>query len=262
MKKTYVYTDELHDDFAATKDLKSDVIPEDFCYLHRSPWWNLAAFAAYRLFATPLAWLYCKLFFGLRIKGKAHLRGLKQGYFLYANHTQHTCDAFIPTIVAFPRRAHIVTAASAVSIPGIRTLVQMLGAIPLPPTTARGFSSFTDALQTRIGQGRAVCLYPEAHIWPYYTHIRPYRAGVFAYPVRCGVPAVPYTVTYRERRLFKRLHPNITVYIGAPIYPNPEENERRERQRLRDDAYAFMTETAEGIKQPEFVRYVRADASE
>lgn len=117
-------------------------------------------------------------------------------------------------------------------------------------------------MQLRVGQGSAVCIYPEAHIWPYYTHIRPFRAGSFAYPVRCGVPAVPYTVTYRQRRFLKWMHPCITVYIGKPIYPAPDASERKERQRLRDRAYAFMTETAEKTPQPEYIRYVRADGPE
>lgn len=108
----------------------------------------------------------------------------------------------------------------------------------MPPVTARGFSHFAEAMQLRVGQGSAVCIYPEAQI-------RPFRAGSFAYPVRCGVPAVPYTVTYRQRRFLKWMHPCITAYIGAPIYPVPDASERKERQRLRDAAYAFMTETAE-----------------
>lgn len=259
MKKTFVYSDELNDDFAATKNLRPEAVPEDFPYLHKSLLWNVIAWITYRLIVTPLVWLYCKLYFGLRICGKEHIRGLKQGYFLYANHTQNVGDAFFPSLVSFPRRTYIVTSASAVSIPGLRNLVQMLGAIPLPPQTARGFSGFTGALQARIGQGSAVCIYPEAHIWPYYTHIRPYRAGAFAYPVRCGVPAVPYTVVYRKRRFLKRLHPKVTIHIGEPIFPDANAPERMERQRLRDAAYRFMTETAERAQQPEYIRYVRAD---
>lgn len=257
MKKTVYYSDELHEDFAATQGIHAEEIPEDYPYVRRSVLWRVVTFLVFRVIVTPLVFLFCKLLYGVRIRGKSHLRGLKQGYFLYANHTQHACDAFIPSLVSFPRKSYIVTAADAVSLPGLRHIVQMLGAIPLPPQTARGFANFSDALKTRVGQGSAVCIYPEAHIWPYYTRIRPFGTGSFAYPIRCGVPAVPYTVTYRERRIFKRLHPLITVYVGEPIFPDPDAPERAERRRLRDAVYRFMTETAASVKQPEYIRYVK-----
>lgn len=257
-RKTFYYSDELNDDFAATKSLGSKPVTEDFPYLHKNPLWRFTAAVLYRGIVTPLAWAYCKVFFGLRIKGKKNLRGLKNGCFLYANHTQHAADAFIPTLVCFPRRTYVVTGSSAVSIPGLRNIVQMLGAIPLPDDV-HALRRFSEVLKTRVGQGAAVCIYPEAHIWPYYTHIRPFRAGSFAYPADCGVPAVPYVVTYRERRVLKQRRPCITVQVGQPIFPRAEESNRKERHRLRDVAYAFMSETAETAAQPEYIRYIRKE---
>ena len=254
-RKTYYYSDELNDDFAATKDIGGEPVGEDFPYIRRNPLWRAVAAILYRGIVTPAVFLYCKLWYGLRIEGKKHLRGLKNGYFLYANHTQHEADAFIPTLVSFPRKAYIVTGAGAVSIRGLRNIVQMLGAIPLPDAT-KGLRCFSEVLKTRISRGAVICIYPEAHIWPYYTHIRPFRAGSFAYPADCGAPLVPYVVTYRERRLFKGLHPCITVQIGEPIFPDPSVPNRKERHRLRDAAFAFMHETAERTEQPEYIRYV------
>lgn len=259
--KTYYYSDELNDDFAATKNLKQKPLRGDFPYIHSNPLWRAAAALLYRGLVTPIAFLYGKLFYGLRIKGKKQLRGLKGGYFLYANHTQHAMDAFIPSLVSFPRKTYIVTSASAVSIPCLRNIVQMLGAIPVPDET-KDLQRFSSVLKTRISQGAALCIYPEAHIWPYYTRIRPFCAGSFAYPADCGAPVVPYVVTYRERLLLKRLPPCITVQVGAPLPSNPAAKNRTERHRLRDAAYAFMTETADGVKQPEYIRYVFREKNE
>ena len=257
-KKTNYYTDELHDDFAATQGIHGCVIPDDFPYIRKSRLWNFTAFLAYRCIVTPLAWLYCKIFHGLRIQGKKNLRGIRSGYCLYGNHTQYAVDAFVPTLISFPRKAHILTGPDAVSLFGLRTLVQMLGGMPLP-TSPKGLPHLADAVQTRLRQGRVVCAYPEAHIWPYYTHIRPFSSGSFAYPVRAQVPAVPYVLVYRPRRVFRRCKPCITICIGKPIYPDPAAPPRAERQRLRDEAYTFMRDTAESIPQPEYIRYVRAD---
>ena len=255
-KRVYEFSDELNDDFAATQSIGADRVESDFPYVRGGFGWKLGAFVCYRLIATPVAWLFCKLGFGLRICGRENLKGIRGGFCLYGNHTQHAADAFIPSLISFPRRTYILTGRETVSIPGLRSIVQMMGAMPLP-SDAKALPHLQSAIECRLSQEHVVAVYPEAHIWPYYTHIRPFRAGSFVYPVRCGVPAVPYVVTYRRRRLLKNLHPFITVYVGKPIFPDPERPERAERQRLRDEAYAFMSNTAESVDQPEYIRYRR-----
>lgn len=146
--------------------------------------------------------MYCKLVFGLRIENRKALRGLPDGCFLYGNHTNTLADAFIPTLLAFPRRASIVTAADTVSIPGLRNIVQMLGAVPLA-NTIDGTRQFLAALHRRLERRQAIMIYPEAHIWPYYNGIRPFPDTAFAYPVREQVPAVGVVVVYRQRKLLR-----------------------------------------------------------
>ena len=53
------------------------------------------------------------------------------GYFLYGNHTQYL-DAFLPAMAAFPKRSYVIANPDAVSIPGLRNLVQLIGCIPVP----------------------------------------------------------------------------------------------------------------------------------
>lgn len=109
---------------------------------------------------TPFLFLYCKLVFGLRIENRKALRALPGGYFLYGNHTNTLADAFIPTLLSFPRRANIITSADTVSIPGVRNIVQMLGAIPLA-NTIEGTRQFLAAMHRRLERGQAVMIYPE-----------------------------------------------------------------------------------------------------
>ena len=68
--KVFYYSDELNDDFAATKELGGKTIGQDFPYIHKNPLWRGTAAILYRGIVTPIAFLYCKLLFGLRIKGK------------------------------------------------------------------------------------------------------------------------------------------------------------------------------------------------
>ena len=218
-RKTVYYHDPLHDDFAPTNGrIHPKQIGADFPYEHKGPLWNALAFVVYRMVMTPFLFLYCKLVFGLRIENRKALRALPGGYFLYGNHTNTLADAFIPTLLAFPRRANIITSADTVSIPGVRNIVQMLGAIPLA-NTIEGTRQFLAAMHRRLERGQAVMIYPEAHIWPYYNGIRPFPDTSFAYPVREQLPVVAAAVVYRKRKLLRALPPRITVVVSDPFYP-------------------------------------------
>ena len=58
-------------------------------------------------------------------------------------------------------------------------------------------------------------IFPEAHIWPYYTGTRPMRFSSFKLASKNQVPIVPIATTYKKRKFFKK--PRMVVYIGEPI---------------------------------------------
>ena len=147
--KIIYYSDELHDDFANTKGAKPIKVTADYKFLKKGPLWRLGSFILYRFIATPLAYLFCRLFYGVRIENRRALQKIKGGFFLYGNHTQHACDAFIPTLVTFPKRAYIVTSTDAVAIPVVKILVRMLGGIPLP-TERKGIIPFFGATKALL----------------------------------------------------------------------------------------------------------------
>lgn len=260
-KKTITYRDPLHDDFA-NNSIHTKPVPAEFPFVLKGPFWAFLEFVLYRLIATPVVWLIGKVGFGLRIKNRRVLRKLrKTGYYLYGNHTQIMMDAYTPTLCAFPHHAHVVTGPDAVSIPMIRRIVQLLGGIPLP-STASGYRRFLTALETRVGQKRAVAIYPEAHIWPWYTGIRPFPDGSFGYPVMHRVPAVAYVATYRKRKLFKKLWPCMTVTLSEPFWPDPALSDREARKQLRNRVYDFMVQTAAGPDNYAYYKYRQADEKE
>ncbi len=251
------YTDELNDDFAGTK-INTCRVTKDFTFVNRNILWQICEFIVYRLIVTPLVFLFGKIAFGLKIKNRKALKKLKNtGYYMYGNHTQGVMDAFTPSLCTFPKKAHIVVNPDAVSIKGIRQLVLMLGAIPLP-TDLKGYKPFQEALETRIEQKKVVTIYPEAHIWPYYTGIRPFKATSFSYPVEQDVPCVAFTTTYRQRKLFKKAYPCITVTLSEPFYPDTSLPGKEARQKLRDEVYAFMNSVADDEQNYEYIKYVKA----
>ncbi len=256
--KTFYYSDELNDDFAVTGKISDTEVGEDYAFTGKTTLWKTFSALLYRAVATPIVFVYCKLLYGVKFKNRRALKKIKGGFFLYGNHTQYVVDAFLPTLVPFRKRGYVITGRQAVSLPVVKTLVKMLGGIPLPSGT-KGIHPFYDAVESKIAKGSVVTIYPEAHIWPYYTGIRPFGSNSFMYPVRMDVPAVAFTVTYRRRRIFKNRRPLITVTVSEPFYPDKNLPPKKARESLRDEVYGFMKTTASASDCPEYYKYIKRE---
>lgn len=256
-QRTIFYSDELNDDFAGTK-IATKVPDSSFRYNHKSPLWNLLAFFLYRLIAIPFAYLFCRIGFQMRIVNRDILRPFrKTGFYLYGNHTQTASDAFVPSLVSFPKKTYLIANPDAVSLPGLGGIVQMLGAIPIAGTMG-GMKNMMEAIDRRHQSGATVAVYPEAHIWPYYTGIRPFRSTSFAFPVKDGSPSFAVTTTYQEREgLLGGRRPRITVFVDGPFFPDPGLEKNAAKENLRNKIYAAMQERAQKFNQVTFVEYRR-----
>lgn len=252
-KKVIYYSDELNDDFAGT-NIKAKPLKNNFKFIRKNPIWNLLAFLL-RCFVIPIAFLICKIKFRFKIVNKKVLKECKtSGYFLYGNHTQYSADAFLPSLIAFPKKSYIITSLDAVSIPGLRQFVLMLGAIPIPNfANQENAKNFLEAIEKRNVQGHCIAIYPEAHIWPYYTKIRNYKSVSFKYPVRLNEPSYCFTTTYQKRKKCKR--PKITVYIDGPFYPNTDLKPKEQQEDLRNRIHDTMVMRSKESNY-EFIKYV------
>lgn len=253
--KTVYYTDERRDEFSAPV-IQAKVIDENYDYTPAGKWWRVKRFIAYRLIAMPVAWLYCKI--GLHSSFR-NLRALRQakdtGCFVYGNHTQQTADAFLPNLALFPRQVYVIVHPDNVSMPVLGKVTPYLGALPLP-SNLKAMKHFTAALGQRIGEGACVMVYPEAHIWPYYTGIRDFPATSMKYPVDLNVPSFAMTTTYRRRRFGRR--PRTVTYLDGPFYPDGTLSRRQQAQELRDRIHAVMVERSRE-SDCEYIRYVKKE---
>jgi hypothetical protein len=68
-------------------------------------------------------------------------------------------------------------------MPYLGRVTPYMRGLPLPDDMA-ATRNFTSAIEKRIDEGAAVFIYPEAHIWPYYTGIRPFGDASFSYPIK------------------------------------------------------------------------------
>ncbi|MBQ8235612.1 MAG: hypothetical protein IJZ37_02880, partial [Clostridia bacterium] len=116
-----------------------------------------------------------------------------------------------------------------------------MGALPLPDDMD-AYRNFLRAVDRRIDEGHAVVIYPEAHIWPYYTDIRPFPDTSFQYPVKQSAPVFCFTNTYQKRRFGSK--PKIVTYIDGPFYQDTTLPPRIQKKELRDRVYACMKERA------------------
>lgn len=255
--KTVYYTDERNDEFSSAQ-IEPRRIDESYRYIDPRPGWRAARFVAYRLFAMPAAFLYCKLALHARFENRQVLKAVgKTGCFVYGNHTQQVGDPFLPNLALFPKSVYMIVHPNNVSMPVLGKLTPYLGALPLP-SNIKAMRSFLDAIRTRIEEGSFIMVYPEAHIWPYYTGIRDFPATSMKYPVELDVPSFALTTTYHRRRFSRK--PRTVTYLDGPFYPDHSLPPRARAQALRDEIYKTMVGRSKE-SDCEYIRYVKKEAS-
>lgn len=239
-KRTIYYRDAATEDYAGT-NIQTQTVHADFPFVPDSLFFRVFGWLAYYVLALPLVHLYSYLFCGYHIKNKKAVRACKEsGFFLYANHT-HFTDAFLAPIVACPKRAFVLVSPDTVSIKGIRTLVQMLGAIPIPQER-KAIPLFCNAVETRAMECRCISIFPEAHMWNYCTFVRPFYIGSFRYPVSYDKPSVAVAVTYQRRKLPFIRQPKRTVFVSDPIYPDKSLSQKEAQRKLAAEVERFIKE--------------------
>lgn len=247
-----VYRDEKNDEFS-TAEIEAKRIDGSYRYERTDGIRMIPHIFWYRCVAVPLAFFFLKLKFRHKIVGRKKLKeAKKKGYFIYGNHTQIVADALIPTFICFPRDASVIVHPNNVSMPFLGRITPYMGALPLPDDmdAARNFSAI---IKKRIEEKRAVFIYPEAHIWPYYTRIRPFGDDSFSYPIKYATPVFCFTNTYQKKG--KRKHPRLVSYIDGPFYPDASLPLRERRKRLRDEVYGAMSKRAE-LSDLEWIEYI------
>ena len=267
MQKIIYYSDELNDEFSEAK-IESKVIDEKYKY-ERSGLWNLCSFVCQNIISIPVKIGYLKLKLHHKYVGKKEAklfaRQYKGGMFIYGNHTLDFADTFIPSQIFYPKRNFLIVNGENISMRGIGWLVEMLGAIPIPSflrgekdkdkgNGIKASHNFMSAIEDKIKKRYTVSIYPEAHIWPYYTKIRDFKDVSFKYPIKYDVPSFCITNTYQKRgkNSFK-----VVTFIDGPFYPNKDLTSRKEMQKdLRDRIYNTMVKRSKQSN-IELIKYVK-----
>lgn len=256
--KVNYYSDELNDDFAENNDKIVPIkIDENYKYIHKNIFWNVIATFLYRVVFSIPVYIHIKIKYRFKVINKKALKKeSKSGFFIYGNHTNEFLDPFFPTFIAFPRRVYVIANADNVSIPGLKIANRMLGALPIPGNI-KASRNFFNAINYYINKRKAIAIYPEAHVWPYYTKIRNYKSVSFKYPVELDKPVYSFTTTYQRRNNNEKSNKiKIVTYIDGPFYPDKTMNKKEAQEKLRNQVFEAMDNRSKN-NNIELIKYVK-----
>lgn len=244
------YYKDFSDDFVTTKN-QAKKVPENYRFIKRNPFYRILGFILFQILKL-VGFFYAKFALHLKIVDKGKI---KPGSYIFANHTLELGDVFNPTLYS-PVHPYYVCDSSNLGIPILGKILPLVGALPIPDSI-HGKKQLFSAIQTRIKQGKTMVIYPEAHLWPYYTKIRPLEAAAFHFPVRDNTPVFTATTVFNKPKRGKK--PKITIYIDGPFSPDETLDKYARLQKLHDQVEAQLKSRTE-ISDYEYITYKRKAA--
>ena len=232
MKSKVYYYESYQDDFGITDNIKKTIVGDNYKYKAN----KVASFIWYYIIAMPIAFLLMKISFHYKWVNKKAVKKVKGGFFIYGNHTNFVGDALMPSLFRY-KKNNIIVKSDTVSIKGIKHLVKDLGAMPLGDTL-KANKNLLKEMKLRIKNGESITIYPEAHIWPYYTGIRPFTSSAMKYPILYNVPSFALTTCYQKRKFFKK--PKVVLCLDGPFYPDMDLPPKEREEKLADDIYGSL----------------------
>lgn len=235
-EKKIFYYKSFKDDVVESKN-QDYKLKDGYKWIKTNIFYRLCSNIIYAI-ARVFGIIYCKFFLHVKYENKEVLKKYKkQGYFIFGNHTQPMGDVFIPA--GLGKRIYVLVSPANLGVTGIGPFLPMLGALP-KPDSLKDMKKLTDAINFRINKNKCVVIYPEAHVWPYYTKIRPFSSASFRFPVNLDAPSFVMTTTYYKRKYGDK--PGIKVYIDGPFMPDNNLSKKEREEKLHNDVYSCMSD--------------------
>lgn len=252
-KRKIQYFTDFHQDIVQNID-QNYQLADDYQWI-RSDWqFNFLSVLISSL-AKAFGYGFCKLFLHQVFKNIDVLKPYRgKGYFLYANHTQPVGDVFIPMLAGGALRFNVICAQANLGVPIIGRLLPYGGALPIP-TSMHKLSRLIKAVDYHIGQGDFITIYPEAHVWPYYSQIRPFSTAAFHFPIEVDAPSFVMTNTY-QKATWRR--PQMVSYIDGPLFPDRSLSRKAQQQKLMRDVEMIMKKRAV-LSNVEYIKYIKKE---
>ena len=251
MKQTYYYH-ETTDDVVDSHD-QNFSLPDDYIILPTSRGAKIwSTFARY--LASGFGWLVFRLFDRVKVIGQEKLNQITGGYFIYGNHTRPMGDVFTSLTIFPVKKFYAIANQANWGIPFIGKYLVRYGGLPVGKNMQQSIK-LIKAIQTVINDKKGeVLIYPEAHVWPYYTKIRPFDATSMHFPVKLNAPSFVMTKTYHKKRFGKR--PRAVIYIDGPFYPDKNLSRKEAQNKLHDEIWQAMNDRAK-LSDYEYCTYIK-----
>ena len=257
-ERVIYYSDERNDDFSGFA-VESKPLGENYRYVRTGRIYKIFEFLFYYVVMIPVVYMLEKVVCHQKF-AKGARRALRQagkdGCFLVSNHTQAQSDAYIGPLGMFPKKCFIISHPDLLAIGGMRWGMQAYGVIPLG-STLKEKREYLRCVDRRMREGKAVIVYPEAHVWPYYTKIREFDESCFTYLVKPQKPMFVLTNCYQKRRFFKK--PQIVTYVDGPFCPDPDVSQKAAAKQMHDIAYETLCRRTREYSTCEYIKYVKAE---
>lgn len=182
-------------------------------------------------FLRPLAYLLCKLFFRLEVRGRENYD--PDCLVLCANHTSNWDPVL--AAVALPKQVHYMAKIELFKIPLLRSLIRALGAFPVD----RGARDLT-AIKTAYGliaDKKMVGIFPEGT--RNLSGELEAKAGVVTIAVKTDAKIQPLYIS--PVRLFRKTR----VVIGRPVYFSKAEYGRAGHEAYKELSQKLLDEIME-----------------
>lgn len=221
--KRTIYYQNFSDDVVKNKN-QNFKLPDNYQILNNK-WTNKPV--------RYLGWGIAKLlttFLPIKYVGKEKLKAFKnQGYFVFANHTQAILDPILPILLLGRNKYYGIASQANWGVPVFGSLALPAAGLPVGNNLVQT-SKLIRAIQKLIKEDAHILIFPEAHLWPYYTKIRPFPATSMNFPVSSHAPSFVMTTTYQKRKHGR--YPQITIYIDGPFYSDTSLSKKEQQQNL------------------------------
>ncbi len=215
---------------------KRYILPDgDYKYVKTNFFYRMAC-AFCRTVTFLLGPLVCFFGYGLKVRGKSNLKGIK-GAISVTNHVAVLDTLFVKQAVGHFRSYH--TGAPHNNKKGLGGyIMRRAGFLSL----GGGFAAqkkFCLTLRRLLNNGAIVNFYPEEALWQGYEKPRPMKLGAFRYAVKMNVPVVPLFITFEGKRR------RAVVNILSPVYP--EQGGKQAAEQMRDRCFEQWKQTYERV---------------
>ena len=150
---------------------------------------------------------------------------------------------------------NIIGYSDILSVKGVGGLVKSLGYLPIPDDIDN-LKKLKEAIFKLVNKKEIILIYPEAHIWPYYTKIRNFKDVSFIYPAESNKPILPAVTIWRGKEGKK---PKQTIVFCKPIYPDPSLTPLENKKMLHDQCLLEMIDASNRYKQVEYIKYIKKE---